>query len=291
MSRLRPVPLYSDQYPVGVAIFNNGVLTDPDNEEVYLQILQQSSDTIIVASGTQATRQSTGLYQYLLGNSQTTVPGINQITWSWTASGMPITFIDYYYQADTTMYYYSALTEAQRNTAVSIVHRIDRSFDSSFGGPYLQDLPQSGMNLYEDVSMVWTEETMDYVNYEFQPIFNPAWGVGVNAIAQIPQQYQRMVNSQVYAHLLKHIARNYIEQPMPENMTGVWNNRRDYYQRWWQLYEFDKEIADKQLRQVKRWYLIGSKRAMLVAGGLIPRALINPANAHSVYASVSLGGF
>jgi len=291
MARLRPVPLYADQYPIGVAIFNNGVLTDPDAETVYLQVVQLESNTIIVPSGTLATRQDTGLYQYLLGNSQTTVPGIDQITWTWTASGMPITFIDYYYQANTPMYYYSSLTEAQRNVVVSIGHRIDRSFDSSFGGPYLQDIPQAGMNIYEDIAMVWTEETMDYVNYTYQPIFNPSWGVGVNAIAQIPQQYAGMVNSQVYAHLLKHIARNYIEQPMPENMTAVWNNRRDYYDRWWKLYLFDKEIADLQLRQVKRWYLIGSKRAMLVAGGLIPRAYLNPANAHSVYSNANLGGF
>jgi hypothetical protein len=274
-----------------VAIFNNGVLTDPDNQIVYLEVTQPSSNTIIVASGTLSTREGTGLYQYPLNNSQTTVPGINQITWSWTVSGMPITFIDNYYQANDTMYYYSALTEDQRNTVVSIGHRVDRSFDSSYGGPYLQDLPQSGMNLYEDIAMIWTTETMDYVNYEFQPIFNPAWGVGANAIAQIPQQYAGMVNSQVYAHFLKHIARNYIEQPMPENMTGVWNNRRDYYQRWWSLYVFDKEIADKQLRQVKRWYLVGSKRALLVAGGLIPRSFINPALGTSSYASANLGGF
>ena len=291
MARLRPVPLYADNYPIGVAIFQNGVLTDPDSETVTLGVVQQSSNTIVVPSGSLATRQGVGLYQYLLSNSQTTVPGIDQITWSWTASGEAITFVDYYYQADNTMYYYSALTEAQRSIAVSIGHRIDRSFDSSYGGPYLQDLPQSGMNLYEDISMVWTEETMDYINYEFQPVFNPAWGVGVNAIAQIPQQYAGMVNSQVYAHFLKHIARNYIEQPLPENMTAVWQNRRDYYQRWWQLYLFDKEIADKQLRQVKRWYLVGSKRATLVAGGLIPRAFLNPAGAHSVYSNANLGGF
>ncbi len=291
MSRLRPVPLYANDYTIGVAIFNNGVLTDPDNSTVYLEIIQQSNNTIIVPSGTLSTRASTGLYNYALSNSQTNVPGINQITWSWTVSGTGVTFIDYYYQADDPMYYYSALTETQRNIAVSIVHRIDRSFDSSFGGPYLQDLPQSGMNLYEDVSMVWTNETMDYINYEFQPIFNPPWGVGVNAIAQIPQQYQGMVNSQIYANFLKHIARNYIEQPMPENMTAVWNNRRDYYQRWWSLYLFDKEIADKQLRQVKRWFLVGSKRATLVAGGLIPRAFINPSQPHAAYSSANLGGW
>ena len=289
--RLRPVPLYADGYPIGVAIFNNGVLTDPDNDIVHLQVVQPSSNTIIVASGTLSTRQGVGLYQYLLSNNQTTVPGINQITWSWTASGIPVTFVDSYYQASDTMYYYSGLTEAQRNIVVGIGHRIDRSFDSSYGGPYLQDLPQSGMNLYEDIAMVWTNETMDYINYEFQPVFNPAWGVGVNAVAQIPQQYAGMVNSQVYAHFIKHVARNYIEQPMPENMTAVWNNRRDYYQRWWSLYLFDKEIADKQLRQVKRWYLVGSKRAMLVAGGILPRAFVNPANGSAMYASANLGGF
>ena len=96
--------------------------------------------------------------------------------------------------------------------------------------------------------------------------------------------------TQTYAHLVKHIARNYIEQPAPENMNAAWMNRRDYYNRWMDLYKMEKEIADKQLRQMKRWYMVGSKRSLLVAGGLIPRMFVNPARPHFMYAAVNMGG-
>ena len=57
-----------------------------------------------------------------------------------------------------------------------------------------------------------------------------------------------------------------------------------------ELYKIEKEIADKQLRQMKRAYMVGSKRSMLVAGGLVPRMFINPARPHFMYASVNMGG-
>jgi hypothetical protein len=151
-------------------------------------------------------------------------------------------------------------------------------------------MQQSGFNIYEEVAFIMSTEAVDYCNFEFQPIFNPAYEVGNNVMAPWPTNYYGVLATKTYAHFLKHIARNYIEQPTPEGMNAAWMNRRDYYQRWWQLYEFEKEIADKQLRQMKRQYMVGSKRSLLVAGGLIPRMFTNPARPHYAYASVNAGG-
>ena len=286
--RVRPIPENAVE-PVGIMIYVQGVLTDPDNQLVTLSIVNKDNGAILLPSGTQATYESTGKYQYQLVSSQTAVQGNYEVNWSYTINGSPRMYTDEFVITGQ-MPYWQNLTYDERQIVTGIVHRVDKSFDSSSGGPYLQDLQQSGFNIYEEVAFLMSTEAMDYVNYEFQPVFKPAFEVGFNAMAPYPSSYWGVLATQTYAHLLKHIARNYIEQPTPEGMNAVWMNRRDYYNRWLSLYQLEKEIADKQLRQMKRAYMVGSKRSMLVAGGLIPRMFVNPARPHFMYAAVNMAG-
>jgi len=286
--RVRPIPQFATE-PVGIMIYTQGVLTDPDNQYVYLEIVNTDNGTVIIPSGTLATYESTGTYQYGLNSTNTAVQGNYQVNWTYTISGSGRQYQDNFVIADQ-MPYWQNLDYDTRQIAAGIVHRVDKSFDSSSGGPYLQELSQSGFNIYEEVAFLMSTEALDYINYEFQPVFKPAFEVGYNAMSPFPSSYYGVLATQTYAHLVKHIARNYIEQPAPENMNAAWMNRRDYYNRWMDLYRMEKEIADKQLRQMKRWYMIGSKRSMLVAGGLIPRMFVNPARPHFMYAAVNMGG-
>jgi hypothetical protein len=294
--RARPFPQYAVE-PVGIMTYSNGALTDPDTivvsgntvPNVTLTIYNSDTNTIIVPSGTLATQESTGTFQYLLNSNETAVQGNYIAHWSYTISGSPRFYDDPLVITDQ-MPYWSNLTYDERQIVTGIVHRLDKSFDSTAGGPYLQELRQSGFIMYEEVAMIMTNEAIDYINYEFQPVFNPAYEIGLNALVSFPSNWYGVLATQTYAHFLKHIARNYIEQPTPQGMTAAWMDRRDYYNRWWQLYIFDKEIADKQLRQMKRQFMVGSKRSLLVAGGLIPRMFVNPSRPHFQYAAVNMGG-
>ena len=269
--------------------YSLGALTDPDNKLVYVEVVNTDNNLVVVPSGTQTTWEGTGTYQYTFNSSQTAEQGNYAATYTYTISGSPRTYVDYLVITDQ-MPYWSNLDTNTREIATGIVHRLDKSFDSTAGGPYLQELQQSGFIIYEEVAMVMQDETMDYINFEFQPIFNPPYDIGLNAQVPFPTTYYGVLANQTYAHFLKHIARNYIEQPSPEGMNAAWMNRRDYYNRWWQLYLFEKEIADKQLRQMKRQFMVGSKRSLLVAGGLIPRMFVNPARPHFAYAAVNMSG-
>ena len=286
--RVRPFPQYAVE-PVGIMTYSQGVLTDPDNQLVTLSIINSDNGTVVVTPGTQATYESTGTYQYMLNANQTSIQGNYNVTWNYTISGSPRIYVDQIVITDQ-MPYWSNLGYDERQIVTGIVHRLDKSFDSTAGGPYLQELQQSGFMMYEEVAMVMQDETIDYINFEFQPIFTPSYEIGLNAQVPYPSTYYGVLASQTYAHFLKHIARNYIEQPSPTGMNAAWMDRRDYYNRWWQLYLFDKEIADKQLRQMKRQFMVGSKRSLLVAGGLIPRMFTNPARPHFQYAAVNMGG-
>ena len=285
--RVRPFPQYAVE-PVGIMTYSNGVLTDPDLvtvsgstfPDVSVSITSTDGSITIVPSGTYATQESTGTFQYMLDSSQTAIQGNYNVNWQYTVQ-LVIT---------DQMPYWSNLSYDERQLAAGIVHRLDKSFDSTSGGPYLQEMQQSGFLMYEEVAMVMSTEAIDYINFEFQPVFHPAYEIGASAAVIFPSNWYGVLASQTYAHFLKHIARNYIEQPTPNGMNAAWMDRRDYYQRWWQLYLFDKEIADKQLRQMKRSFMVGSKRSLLVAGGLIPRMFINPARPHFQYASANMGG-
>ena len=286
--RVRPIPQYAVE-PIGIMTYSLGALADPDNQQVYLQVVNTDSNTVIVPSGTQAAYESTGTYQYTFNSSQTAIQGNYAANWSYTISGSPRLYTENFVITDQ-MPYWSNLDATTRELVTGIVHRLDKSFDSTAGGPYLQELNQSGFMMYEEVAMVMQDETMDYINFEFQPIFTPSYQIGMNSVVPFPTTYYGVLATQTYAHFLKHIARNYIEQPSPQGMNAAWMDRRDYYQRWWQLYLFDKEVADKQLRQMKRNYMVGSKRSMLVAGGLIPRMFTNPARPHFQYSAVNMSG-
>jgi len=286
--RVRPYPQYAVE-PVGIMTYVNGTLTDPDGKSVTLEIVNSDNGTVIVPSGTAATWESTGQFQYTLNSSQTALQGNYNVNWSYTINGSPRKYTDSIVITDQ-MPYWSSLSYEERQLATGIVHRLDKSFDSTAGGPYLQELNQSGFIMYEEVAMIMSTEAIDYINYEFQPVFVPAYEIGANAAVPFPSNWYGVLVSQTYAHFLKHISRNYIEQPTPQGMNAAWMDRRDYYNRWWQLYLFDKEIADKQLRQMKRSFMVGSKRSLLVAGGLIPRMFVNPARPHFQYAAVNMGG-
>jgi len=285
--RQRPIPQYAAE-PVGITTYVSGTLSDPDNRYVWLSITNSDNGVVVLASG-QATYESLGTYQYTLNSNQTSIQGNYTVIWNYSINGSPRKYQDNFVITDQ-MPYWSNLDTQTRQMVTNIVHRLDKSFDSTSGGPYLQELQQSGFMMYEEVAMVMQDETMDYINFEFQPIFSPAYEVGMNATVPFPTTYYGVLATQTYAHFLKHIARNYIEQPTPNGMNAAWMDRRDYYNRWWQLYLFDKEVADKQLRQMKRQYMVGSKRSLLVAGGLIPRMFTNPARPHFQYASVNMGG-
>jgi len=285
--RQRPIPQYAAE-PVGITTYVSGTLSDPDNQYVWLSITNSDNGVVVLASG-QATYESLGTYQYTLNSNQTSIQGNYTVIWNYSINGNPRKYQDNFVITDQ-MPYWSNLDTQTRQMVTNIVHRLDKSFDSTSGGPYLQELQQSGFMMYEEVAMVMQDETMDYINFEFQPIFSPAYEVGMNATVPFPTTYYGVLATQTYAHFLKHIARNYIEQPTPNGMNAAWMDRRDYYNRWWQLYLFDKEVADKQLRQMKRQYMVGSKRSLLVAGGLIPRMFTNPARPHFQYAAVNMGG-
>ena len=223
--KTRPVPQFAPE-PIGLMIYQNGILTDPDSNSVTLSLVNTDNNTVILPPGTIAAKETTGKFSYTLNSQQTSIMGNYLVTWSYSIDGSPRLATDAY-EVTEQMPYWLNLTYDQRQLAVNIFDRLDHSFDSTQGGPYLQDMRQSNFNGYEQVAFIMTTETVDYCNYEFQPVFTPAYEIGLGAVAPWPTSWYGILTSQTYAMTIKHIARQYIEQPNPEGMNAAWLNRRD----------------------------------------------------------------
>jgi len=288
MALPRPISLYASE-PIGVTIFENGVLTDPDNQIVTLSIENTQSNLIILPVGTTATRENVGTYAYQLLPENTSVEGPYTVTWAWTMNGTA-RFITDEYQVTPQMNYWNNLLLNERQAVVDVYGRVENSWDSSNGGPYLAELTQSSFNAYEVIARLFQTEAITYFNFEFQPPFDPPYAVGMGATNTVPTPWYGLIEWGIYTALLRHISRSYIEEPNPQNINVPRLDRRDYRDRWRQEWQDEKLMYDKALRQFKRTQLVGSHRSMLVAGGIIPRMLIQPTRPSYIYASSMTNG-
>lgn len=285
----RPIPQYASE-PVGIQIFYNSVLTDPDSEVCNVQIVNIDSNTTIVGT-THALRESEGIYQFILNSDQTAVIGNYETTWTYTVNGSPRTYVDPFV-IPGLMPTWQSLTSGDRQIVYNCYHRVASGWDSNTGGPYLQTLSQSSFNAYEVFAGLLYNETLSYFNFEYQPPFYPPYEVGISANKILPYDWYGLLEEGLYVACLRHLQRSYLEQPIVQNDPMGRLDRRDYFDRWERIWLQEKEIYDKMLRQFKRRFLVGSHRSTLVAGGLIPRMFINPSRPHWQYASVSnSGGF
>lgn len=278
----RPIPLYGAE-PVGLQIFQNGKLTDPDGLILNLNITNTDNGAAIVP-GELAEQEAEGIYQFTLNSNQTAVIGNYQTTWTYTLGGSPRTYVDPFV-IPGLMPVWQTLLPQDRQIVYNVYSRLGNGFDSNIGGPYLQTLIQSGFNAYEVFGTLLYNEVLSYFNFEFQPPFYPPYEVGVNANHLLPELWYGLLEEGLYVSCLRHLQRSYLEQPEVVNSSLGRLDRRDYFERWERVWLQEKEIYDKMLRQFKRRFLVGSKRSTLVAGGLIPRMMINPARPSWVYGS------
>jgi len=141
--RIRPIPENAVE-PIGIMIYVQGALTNADSNPTL--VVNNTSNGVVLVSGS-STQESTGKYQYMLQSTQTAVQGSYDVNWTYTISGSPRLYTDSFVITDQ-MPYWQNLTYDERQLVTGIVHRLDKSFDSTAGGPYLQELRQSGFNIY-----------------------------------------------------------------------------------------------------------------------------------------------
>lgn len=274
MARLDSISQYS-QDQIGVAVVEGNTYTDAD-AGVTVTITRES-DSVAVVNAATADHDDTGLYSYTL--TLTTVTGTKdkyQATWAWQINGDDRIFT-YEFEVVSPQPFFDSLNADQKQLVDNVYHAVSDLFDSTVGGPYLWELPQSAFS-FETVARLMVVDAITYINFASPKAFIPPFQFGATADKPFPIGWYGLVERATKYHLFLHLATSYIEIPEAVGVNVARLDRRDYYQRWMTRADHEKEELDHMVKMLKRDMRFGVKsRSLLLAGGIFPVSYLNPA--------------
>ena len=274
MARRDTVSQYSTD-TIGIGIYEQNQYMDADNQEVFVSVLREDTDTLII-DGELATRDDLGLYSFALTVPVTSIKADYTATWSYTVNGIAKEF-KYQFKVVDPQPFFDSLSAEQKQLVDNIYHRVSDGFDSTIGGPYLWELPQSSFS-YETIARLMVVDAMNLINYSKPKAFIPPYGIGATSPKQIPPAWYGLVEKAASYELYKHLARSYLEIPNPVGVNVAHLDRREYSQKWMAMADYEKQELEMQLRMLKRALQYGVRsRSSLLAGGIFPVSYLNPA--------------
>lgn len=272
--RLDTISQYS-QDQIGVAVVEGNTYTDAD-ANVTVSILRVADLVEVVTDGV-ATHDDTGLYSYVLTLSTVTAAqGKYRASWAWQIGGDDRAFV-YEFEVVDPQPFFDSLSADQKQLVDNVYHHVADLFDSTVGGPYLWELPQTIFG-FETVARLVVVDAMTYINFASPKAFIPPFTVGINTPKPFPIGWYGLLEKAATFELFKHLATSYIEIPDAVGVNVARLDRRDYYDRWTRRAAQEKDELDHMVKMLKRDMRFGVKsRSLLLAGGIFPVSYLNPA--------------
>lgn len=273
MARRDTVSQYSTD-TIGIGIYEQNQYQDADGD-VLVSVLREETNTLVI-DGEVATRDDLGLYSFALTVPVTSIKGDYTAAWHYEVNGTSKEF-KYQFKVVDPQPFFDSLDAEQKQMVDNIYHRVSDGFDSTIGGPYLWELPQSSFS-YETIAKLMVVDAMNLINYSKPKAFVPPYGIGATSAKPIPPAWYGLVEKAASYELYKHLARSYLEIPNPVGVNVAHLDRRDYSDRWMKIAMIEKEELELQLRMLKRAFQYGvMSRSSLLAGGIFPVSYLNPA--------------
>lgn len=144
-------------------------------------------------------------------------------------------------------------------------------FDSEEGGPWLKDMTLSVFNKTKMENFI--DDALIVINFQnpetsFTITEFVSEGPPIARTSSLPILTQALV-----LQIIRHLMRSYVEQPNPVGAQISWHDRRDYLQRWREVYAIEQEAYKQMLALWKRQFLgLGQTRTLVSskAGRLLP---------------------
>jgi hypothetical protein len=154
--------------------------------------------------------------------------------------------------------------------------KLEDCFDAENEGPWLQDVT---MNFFREEKMEeFIQAALFDINYQNPPtslkldtFVTTNTSVTPNTYT-VTDNYPLLVQG-VLIQVLRHVMRSYVEQPMPTGVNIAWQDRRDYLQRWKEVFDIEKMQYDRWVALYKRGFLqLGHAKVLVAAkaGRLVP---------------------
>lgn len=166
--------------------------------------------------------------------------------------------------------------QAQKDFVRAVWRKFQDCFDSEEGGPWLRDETLASFDPQDVLDFV--PEAMLLIN-STQPIteFDVPFFTNIQTNGD-PNPNEQFLVAFTYIAMIRHLMRSYVEQPDLQGAQVVYENRRDYLQRWQLLYQMEFDYWNRLLMLWKRQFLGLGQSALLVtskAGRLLGPGMKN----------------
>src|SRR3989304_4741947 len=164
MARIDSVSQFSAD-KIGIAVVEVNVPTDADTNDVRLDVVRDSDMTMLVTNAL-ATHDIAdgvaGFYSYTLGVDVTSTKGSYTAIWTWQVGSADREFT-YHFAVVDPQPFFDSLDSDQKQLVDNVYHSVADAFDSTVGGPYLWEMPQS-MFGFETVARILVVDAMTTIN-------------------------------------------------------------------------------------------------------------------------------
>lgn len=148
--------------------------------------------------------------------------------------------------------------------------KLEDCFDSEMGGPWLRDVTMDFFS--KDKVVEFIDEGLLDIN-----LYHPPTDLMMeDFMAQRADgtfQNLPLLTEAVFLAVVRHLMRSYTEQPLPVGAQIVYEDRRDYQQRWKAIYDLEFQLFEHWAKLFKRQFLGLGKSKLLIsnkAGRLLP---------------------
>jgi hypothetical protein len=164
---------------------------------------------------------------------------------------------------------FEAVDPVTRIIADGVWTKLEDCFDAENEGPWVQDMT---LNYFREEKMEkFINDALFDINYQ-----NPPTALGLSSFVDstgTPTASYPLLVQGILVQVLRHLMRSYVEQPMPTGAQIAWQDRRDYLQRWREVFELELVQYERWLALFKRGFLqLGHSKVLVAAkaGRLIP---------------------
>lgn len=249
----------------------DGSPADPDGGSVSLRVWfaaagQEPADprgsVVVDLPGGAVRRDDVGKFSHEIGPEHTGDRGVLTAEWSYRVGGTEFGFTDHM-QIVGQMPNYEALNEATRLMVEQASWFFADLFDSSTGGPWLNENFQTHFD-YDRMAFLLRMAVMKF-NVTGWPVTRYGVAPGEESV---PRNYNDLILWGTKLEAVRHLIASYTEQPDFRNMSTTYTDRRDYAQRWREVWADEKPEYDKAVKMSKRALLSLGRGSLLVSGGI-----------------------
>lgn len=259
---------YISQYAqdvLGFTVTAAGVLADPDQNLVHVQMVNDQTQTTVVDRD--APRSGVGDYRTQLTSAETTTPGNYTVRWTYQLGGAAEVHVGLA-EIGQASPPYDALAPGMKEVVDQVWVRFADLFDSPLGGPNLQTYFQANFGRGRIAQML--RQAVGRLNTIAQPYMT--YTIDGDGGASFPVvQWGPLLEQATYVEVLKHLRRSYVEQPEFVGGSVARLDRRDYMDRWGQVLADEEDDLRNRLSSFKIANMGLGRPSVLVAGGVYGR--------------------